>query len=225
MCGHFTQMLSSRELVALYRLTDRIKSRNAEARYNIAPTQTVPFIRLDDDGEQVVDNGRWWLVPHWAKALPKAAMFNARIETVDTAPGFRDAFKARRCLIPADGFYEWTKADDGGRDPWLIQMPGERPFAFAGLWAHNTKLELAVTSCTIVIAPAVAPISQIHDRMPVILDLAAFDAWLSPQTPIENLKGILLGRNQDASMQFHRVSRAVNKSTFEGRPEPIVNSL
>lgn len=125
MCGRFTQMLSWRELVGLYRITDKFLSRNTEARYNVAPTQTVPFVRLDDEGNQVVDDGRWWLVPHWAKEMPKAAMFNARIETVDTSPAFRDAFKMRRCLIPADGFYEWTKnEDDGGKDPWLIQLPG-----------------------------------------------------------------------------------------------------
>jgi putative SOS response-associated peptidase YedK len=225
MCGRFTQMLSGRELVALYRLTDNYLIRNTEARYNIAPTQTVPFIRLDENGEQIVDDGRWWLVPHWAKEMPKAVMFNARIESVEKAAGFRDAFKARRCLIPADGFYEWTKADDGGKDPWLIQMPGGAPYAFAGLWAYTTRMETPITSCTIITAPAVSPINQIHDRMPVILDPSAFDAWLNPATPIENLEGILLGRNLDGNMHFHRISRAVNKSTFEGRPEPIVNSL
>jgi putative SOS response-associated peptidase YedK len=122
------------DLVALYRLTQNIKSWNTEARYNVPPTQTVPFIRLDDEGNKVVDDGRWWLVPHWAKEIPRAAMFNARIETVYSSPAFRDAFKMRRCLIPAEGFYEWTKADDGGIDPWLIQMPGGAPYAFAGLW-------------------------------------------------------------------------------------------
>lgn len=222
MCGRFTQMMSWRELVALYRLADKIKSRNTEARYNIAPTQTVPFVRLDENGEQTVEDGRWWLVPHWAKEMPKAAMFNARIETADTSPAFRDAFKSRRCLIPADGFYEWTKADDGGKDPWLIQLPGGAPYAFAGLWAYNSAL--AVTSCTIITAPSIAPISQIHGRMPIILDPEVFDPWLNPATPKENLKGIL-GHHLDGDMQMHWVSREVNKATFSGRPEPIVNSL
>ncbi|WP_421579768.1 SOS response-associated peptidase [Shinella sp. M31] len=224
MCGRFTQMLPWRQLVALYRLTDNMKARNTEARFNIAPTQTVPFIRLDNEGNQVVDDGRWWLIPHWAKEPSKAAMFNARIETVATTPGFRDAFKARRCLIPADGFYEWTKGDDGGKDPWLIQMPGGAPYAFAGLWANNTRMETPVTSCTIITGPAVAPISQIHDRMPIILDPSVFDVWLDPATPVEKLIGIL-AHHLDAQMQMHRVSREVNKATFQGRPEPIVNSL
>lgn len=215
-------MLSWRELVALYRLTDKFLTRNTEARYNVAPTQTVPFVRLDHEGNQVVGDGRWWLVPHWAKELPKAAMFNARIEGVDSSPAFRDAFKMHRCLIPADGFYEWTKAGDGGKDPWLIQMPGGAPYAFAGLWAHNSTLN--VTSCAIITAPSVAPISQIHDRMPVILDPAVFDSWLDPATPTATLKGIL-GHHLNGQMQMHRVSRDVNKATFQGRAEPIVNSL
>lgn len=224
MCGRFTQMLPWRELVALYRLTENIKSRNTEARFNIAPTQIVPFVRLDDDGNQTVDDGRWWLVPHWAKDMPKAAMFNARIETVDSSPAFRDAFKTRRCLIPADGFYEWTKADDGGKDPWLIQMPGGAPYAFAGLWAHNTRMETPVTSCTIITAPSVSPISQIHDRMPIILAPEVFDAWLDPSTAVGDLKRIL-AHHLDGEMQMHRVSRDINSSKFTDRPSPIVNSL
>jgi putative SOS response-associated peptidase YedK len=217
-------MLSWRELVALYRLSDKYLIRNTEARYNIAPTQTVPFIRLDDEGNQIVDDGRWWLVPHWAKEMPKAAMFNARIETVHTGPAFRDAFKTRRCLIPADGFYEWTKAEDGGKDPWLIQMPGGAPYAFADLWAHNSRLETLVTSCAIMTGPAVAPISQIHDRMPIIIDPSVFDAWLNPATPTENLQGIL-AHHLDGNVDMHRVSRDINSSHFTDRPAPIINSL
>lgn len=98
--------------------------------------------------------------------MPKAAMFNARIETVDTSPAFRDAWRMKRCLVPADGFYEWTKADDGGKDPWHIFLPGHVPFSFAGIWAHNEKLD--VTSCAIITAPSADPISAIHDRQPVI---------------------------------------------------------
>jgi putative SOS response-associated peptidase YedK len=194
------------------------------ARFNVAPTQIVPFVRMDDEGNQTVDDGRWWLVPHWAKDMPKAAMFNARIETVDSSPAFRDAFKTRRCLIPADGFYEWTKALDGGKDPWLIQMPGGAPYAFAGLWAHNTRMETPVTSCTIITAPAVSPISQIHDRMPIILAPEVFDAWLDPATPVSDLKGIL-AHHLDGQMQMHRVSRDINSSKFTDRPAPILNSL
>lgn len=218
MCGRFTQMMPWREVVTLYRLTEKDLIRNTEARYNIAPTQTVPFIRLDKDGHQVVDDGRWWLVPHWAKEMPKAEMFNARIETVNSSPAFRDAFRTNRCLIPADGFYEWTKSEDGGKDPWLIQMPNGAPYGFAGLWAHNSKLD--VTSCTIITAPAEAPITRIHDRMPVILDPEYFDAWLDPHTPADDLKGIL-GHHMAGAMQMHRVTREINSSRYTGSVGPI----
>ncbi len=94
------------------------RGRNTEARFNIAPTQSVLIVHNDAHGAQLAEEARWWLVPFWAKEMPKAAMFNARIETVDTAPAFRDAFKSRRCLIPASAFYEWTlNQSDGGKDP------------------------------------------------------------------------------------------------------------
>src|SRR3954451_9114846 len=96
--------------------------------------------------------------------MPKAAMFNARSETVDTSSAFKDAFKETRCLIPADGFYEWTKSPaDGGKDPWHIFLPDRRAFSFAGLWAYNKKLE--ITSCTIITAAAGEPMRQIHETI------------------------------------------------------------
>ena len=107
MCGRFTRYLSWREIHDLYRLTAESETgRNDEARYNIVPTQTVPFVVSGENGAQSLKEGRWWLVPFWAKEMPKQAMFNARIETVDNSPAFREAFKSKRCLIPADGFYE-----------------------------------------------------------------------------------------------------------------------
>ncbi|GAB4072286.1 SOS response-associated peptidase [Ancylobacter sonchi] len=218
MCGRFTRYLTWAEIHALYRLTlDWEKGRNDAPRYNIAPTQDVPFVTAGENGAQRLREGRWWLVPHWAKELPKAAMFNARIETVDTSPAFRDAFKAKRCLIPADGFYEWTKnPDDGGKDPWHIQLPGNAPFSFAGLWAHNDRL--GVTSCTIITEPASEPMTRLHDRQPVILDPAWYDAWLDPSTPTGELKPIL-AHDLDGELQFHRVSREVN-ATRGGKDHP-----
>lgn len=114
MCGRFTRYLSWQEIHHLYRLTtDWERGRNDEARYNIAPTETVPFIVAGRNGAHSLKEGRWWLVPWWAKEMPKQAMFNARVETVATSGAFKDAFKSKRCLIPADGFYEfmWTFID------------------------------------------------------------------------------------------------------------------
>ena len=211
MCGRFTRHLPWSEIHRLYRLTlDWEKQRNDEARYNIAPTDEVLFVTAGDSGNHKLREGRWWLVPWWAKEMPKAAMFNARMETVETSGAFKDAFRERRCLIPADGFYEWTKnPGDGGKDPWHIFLPGPTAFSFAGIWAHNEKL--GVTSCSIITAPAVEPVTQIHDRMPVILDPAVYDAWLDPATPAGEARN-LLARNIDGDLQFHRVDRRVNST-------------
>jgi putative SOS response-associated peptidase YedK len=153
--------------------------------------------------------------------MPKQAMFNARIETVDTSGAFKDAFASTRCLIPADGFFEWTKSpEDGGRDPWHIFLPGPQAFLFAGLWAYNKKLD--VTSCTIITGPATEPMRQLHDRQPIILDEGAYDDWLDPATPPTGAKE-LLAHNLDGDLQFRRVSRAVNSVKNQGAEcvEPV----
>ena len=211
MCGRFTRYLTWVEIHRLYRLTlDWEKQRNDAPQYNIAPTEDVLFVTAGENGNHKLQEGRWWLVPWWAKEMPKAAMFNARSETADTSGAFKDAWKSKRCLVPADGFYEWTKnLDDGGKDPWHIFLPDHRPFSVAGLWARSNKLD--VTSCTILTMPAGEPMSQLHDRQPVILDPAAYDAWLDPETLHEELKPMLT-RNLDGQLHFHRVSRAVNNS-------------
>ncbi len=222
MCGRFTQTRPWRELVLLYRLTDEFLQRNTAARYNIAPTQEVAFIHLDKDGNQVVSDGRWWLVPHWAKELQsKYPMFNARSEDAEKKPAFRDAYKSCRCLVPADGWYEWTKGDDGGRDPWFFHLPDTAPFSFAGLWAHNTRLD--VTSFTILTAPAVSPLDQVHTRMPIVLDQDAYENWLDPKTPVAEAKA-LLGHTLGSEFAFYRVGREVNSSKAKDGPE-LINPL
>ncbi|MDW6020640.1 SOS response-associated peptidase [Mesorhizobium sp. BAC0120] len=211
MCGRFTRYLTWGEIQQLYRLTtDWERQRNDEPGYNIAPTETVPFVTAGENGAHKLREGRWWLVPWWAKEIPKQAMFNARIETVDTSNAFKDAFRETRCLIPADGFYEWTvNPGDKGKDPWHIFLPDHRPFSFAGLWAYNKKLD--ITSCTIITMDAGEPMRKLHDRQPVILDRAVYDAWLDPSTPIEAVKP-LLARNLDGELRFNPVSRAVNQA-------------
>ncbi|MES0882206.1 SOS response-associated peptidase [Roseibium sp. SCP14] len=219
MCGRYTQIRPWREIVRLYRLTDKFKERNTAARYNIAPTQEVLFINLDRDGNQTVSGGRWWLVPHWAKEVQsKYPMFNARSEDAEKKPSFRDAYKSGRCLLPADGWYEWTKGEDGGRDPWFVHLSDLAPFSFAGLWAYNSTLE--VTSCAILTAAAVAPINRIHNRMPIALEHSEYDAWLDPETPVIDAKA-LLSHNLGPEFSFHRVGRAVNSSKTVNDPSLI----
>lgn len=223
MCGRFTLEHEWPAFTDLYDLPwDQERGRNTQARFNIAPTQDVLIVHNDADGHQEAETARWWLVPFWAKELPKGAMFNARIETIGTSPAFRDAFKSKRCLIPADGFYEWTVNEtDGKKDPWLISQPGGAPFSFAGLWARNDKL--GITSCTIITMPAAAPMTKLHDRQPAILDPVAYEEWLDPSTSGARAKELLETQNLDGALEFHRVSRDVNSSRFEGKPE--VNPL
>ncbi|WP_193336154.1 SOS response-associated peptidase [Devosia beringensis] len=229
MCGRFTNEMTWAELHALYKLSDKLHPMapsNMQPRYNIAPTQDVDFVHLDKAGSLEFDRGRWWLVPFFAKELPKAAMFNARIETVDTSGAFREGFKSRRCLIPADGYFEWTVSnEDGKKDPWLLQLPGGAGFSFAGIWAHNDNL--GVTSCTIITAPAVPEIAQIHTRMPVILSPDAYGAWLDTDVQGADAKALLLGAQIDSQLEFHRVVRDVNNSRYEGTgtKKPLINSL
>lgn len=228
MCGRFTNEMTWAQLHALYKLSDEmfpVKS-NLQPRHNIAPTQDVMFAHLDKAGNIELDHGRWWLVPFFAKELPKAAMFNARIETIDTSGAFREGFKSRRCLIPADGYFEWTKnEEDGGKDPWLLQLPEGKPFSFAGIWAHNDNL--GVTSCTIITAPAVPEIEHIHGRMPIILAPEAYSTWLNTEIQGTDAKALLLDAQIDSQLEFHRVGREVNSSRYEGTDtkKPLINTL
>tara|TARA_R110002124_G_scaffold16882_7_gene71449 strand:+ start:13043 stop:13732 length:690 start_codon:yes stop_codon:yes gene_type:complete len=229
MCGRFTNEMTWAEIHALYKLSEEMHPTapsNMQPRYNIAPTQTVDFVHLDKAGNMKLDRGRWWLVPFFAKDLPKAAMFNARIETIDTSGAFREGFKSRRCLIPADGYFEWTVSDkDGKKDPWLLQMPRAAGFSFAGIWAHNDNL--GVTSCAIITAPAVPEIAHIHTRMPVILSPDAYNAWFNTEIQGPDAKALLLGSQIDSQLEYHRVSRDVNNSRYEGTDtkKPVMNSL
>jgi putative SOS response-associated peptidase YedK len=226
MCGRYTNEMTWAEMHALYSIHDSPPpSTNVQPRYNIAPTQPVDFVHHDRAGNMEFNRGRWWLVPFFAKDLPKAAMFNARIETVDTSGAFREGFKSRRCLIPADGYFEWVLGEDGGKDPWLLQLPGGAGFSFAGIWAHNDIL--GVTSCTIITAPAVPEIERIHTRMPVILSPEVYSAWLDTEIQGTDAKALLVGGQIDSLLEFHRVSRDVNNSRYEGTDtkKPLINSL
>ena len=217
MCGRFILQGSWRDMHDMYNLIrPEDQGRNVPARHNIAPTQDILFV-AEVEGERRLMEGRWWLVPFWAKEMPKWALFNARSEDAYKKPAFRDAFKHKRCLIPADGFYEWTKAEDGGKDPHLIHLPDCKPFAFAGLWAHNDNLD--ITSCTILTAPAAKAIRHLHDRMPIILDEQAFKDWLDHETSADQARD-LLSQHHGEDLVSYRVSRAVNSSKASG-PELI----
>ena len=176
MCGRFSQLHTWEEVRAWFDLIG--PALNLPPRYNIAPTQDVTVIRAGDE-RRYASQMRWGLVPFWAKDLSIGAkMINARAETVAEKPSFRSAFKSRRCLIPADGFYEWV-GPKGNKQPYRIVINDDELFAFAGLWESWDKEGETVESCTIITCQPNDVAKQVHNRMPVILAPDNYDAWLT----------------------------------------------
>jgi putative SOS response-associated peptidase YedK len=188
MCGRFVRHSS----LSLIEKTFNIDSVEAEAAssYNIAPTQKV--LAVIRNGKRRLTNLHWGLVPFWAKDRSIGSrLINARAETVAEKPSFRNAFKKRRCLIVADGFYEW-KGEKGNKQPYYLTLPSGGPFAFAGLWEIWQGDGADYHSCSIITTAATESVRNLHHRMPVILRPQSHDAWLDTTNPdAEQLKQIL----------------------------------
>ena len=181
-------------------------------RYNIAPTQEVFAVRNDGD-ENRAEMMRWGLVPSWAKD-PKIGnrMINARSETLSERPSFRTAYRRRRCLIVADSFYEW-KREGKARTPMRIMLESEETFAFAGLWETWKRPDDSwMLSCTIITTAANELVSEIHDRMPVILDPDVESVWLDPDVDDTSVLSDLLVPYPSELMTAYEVSRVVNSA-------------
>jgi putative SOS response-associated peptidase YedK len=180
-------------------------------RYNIAPTQAVPVVRLDKDGARRLSIVKWGLIPSWAKD-PSIGnrQINARAETLTQRPAYRDAFARRRCLVPADGFYEWRTNPDG-KQPMLIHRDDHGLFCFAGLWErwHDAQADADVDSMTIITTSPNPLMSPIHNRMPAILAPEHYAIWLDRATPPERL-GELLRPSPDTGWRAEPVSKHVN---------------
>ncbi len=176
MCGRYLITSHTEAIRQLFKVDQRP---NIAPSYNVAPTQSVPIIRLKEGARELV-TARWGLVPFWAKDLKIGyRMINAKAETVADKPAFRDSYKRRRCLVVADGFYEWQK-QESGKQPYLIRLKEDAPFAFAGLWADWTDKQSGerIESCTIITTEPNDLMAQLHNRMPVILAPADYDKWL-----------------------------------------------
>lgn len=190
MCGRFTLKATPVELQRFFHL---IRTPEWEPQTNIHPTQPVLGIVASEAGRE----GRlfrWGLIPAWSKDIKIGArMINARAETVAEKPAFRTPFKRRRCLIPADGFYEWESVPgQKKKQPWYIGVEGHPLLAFAGLWEHWTGADGSeIESCTILTTDANAAVARIHDRMPVILPDDTYDLWLDLETPPGALQKLL----------------------------------
>lgn len=153
-------------------------------RYNIAPSQQAPIVRVDRGGMRKASMTRWGLIPHWAKDKSIAyKTINARAETIATTPAYRDAFKKHRCLVPASGFYEW-QVRGSGKQPYRIGMIDDAPFAFAGLWSRwNDPEGQTIDTYTIVTTEPNALTAKVHSRMPVILAREDYARWLDYEIP------------------------------------------
>ena len=179
MCGRYKLTVSWSEIVRLYKLTNSV---NLAPRYNIAPSQAVLGIVYDAEVKRRVGAiFRWGLIPSWAQDVEIGySLVNAKAETVAVKPAYRDAFKHRRCIIPADGFYEWQETGESLKQPYAIVMKDRRVFGFAGLWERWTDKASGevVRSCTIITTEPNALCAPIHNRMPAILDLGDYARWL-----------------------------------------------
>jgi putative SOS response-associated peptidase YedK len=210
MCGRFTLTASPASVQREFGLD---APPVLTPRFNVAPGQEVATIQASASGRRVLSMRRWGLVPYWAKD-PRIGgrLVNARSETAGEKPAFRDALRRRRCLVPADGFYEWAVAGAGPRRPWWITRPDHRCFAIAGLWERWRRPEGDwLESCTLLTTDANARLRPIHDRMPVILPPDAWETWLDPKLRDPAPLQPLLRPLPDAALELQPVSLRVNR--------------
>ena len=189
MCGRKALPNDYSEIRIQFSLTS--PALNLRPRYNVAPTQTHPIVRPADGGRELV-NMRWGLIPVWAKdAKIGYKMINARAETVQTSGAFRNAFKSRRCVVPAGAFYEWKKLDAKTKQPYAIAMKDRKVFGFAGLWERWKGPDGPLESYTIITTTPNKLCEPIHDRMPVIIAPADYATWLDAETPPDEAAKLL----------------------------------
>jgi putative SOS response-associated peptidase YedK len=221
MCGRYDNLIARDAYRGLFK-AKRLPKSNFPLRYNIAPTDLIRIVRIDPrDGEREVVMARWGLIPFWMKEKPKVPHINARAETVDRLPLFREAFAKRRCLIPATGFYEWQQREDRNQ-PYRFRRKDLEPFAFAGIWEFARLAGEEILSAAMIVGEANPLVGGIHDRMPVMLMSEDYDRWLAPIASGSELKA-LLNPYDPALMEAYAVSRVVNsvKNDTEECIEPL----
>lgn len=197
MCGRYTLTRQDGLIEDLDATLDRAVEKNVwwKPRFNIAPTQDAPVVTLRE-GVRTLEMMRWGLVPFWANksGTKPPLMINARVESVEQKPMFRDALARKRCLVPADGFFEWKKSGKGKtatKTPMWMHPRSRRFFAFAGLWARSKTEAGELHSFTIVTGPPNELVAPIHDRMPIVLDRSVWAAWLDPTLDKEGALALL----------------------------------
>lgn len=226
MCGRYTLTSSGEQVATLF---DLMELPDLQARYNMAPTQDAPVVRmLEPGGPRTLSHLRWGLVPYWADdpAIGNR-MINARSESVAEKPAYRTSFKKKRCLVVTDGFYEWKKMGKA-KQPYLIRRRDRQPFAFAGLWSswkNPANPARPLETFTILTTDANGTLRELHDRMPVILERADFGLWLDPAVGEADRLQSLLVPAADDLLETFPVSRSVNSPAHDAADciEPLVD--
>ncbi|MDB5295019.1 MAG: hypothetical protein JWO31_1002 [Phycisphaerales bacterium] len=216
MCGRYTLRRIDAARLGVTFVEPTFDEFTDRPRFNVAPSQAVAVVRLNRDGKPAMGAVRWGLVPHWAKEPPKVRPINARAETVGSSGMFRQAFARRRCLVLADGFYEWRR-DGTAKQPHFIRFPDDRVFAFAGVWERWREREGddPLDTVAVVTTTPNAVMAPIHDRMPVILRPDDHAAWLDKETSSGNAAA-LLRPYADGELVASPVDRLVNSPKNDG---------
>lgn len=210
MCGRFVVHHSVKELVAEFQLSE---SETVHESFNVAPSQQVPAIVVDNRDHRNLTHLRWGLIPSWSKDHKIGnRLINARAETVDVKPSFKSAFRKRRCILPVSGYYEWIKEGDT-KQPYYFRSISGAPLALAGLWEtwHKAQDD-EVRSCTIITTESNNDVSSYHHRMPVILPQSSWKFWLAPSEDHSAIKDFLRPL-QNGLLHMHKVSTVVNSPT------------
>ena len=210
MCGRFTQDVDGDDLVELYELDPSPPHHELRRRWNGAPTQSFAVCRTDLFGQRVLAEQRWGLIPAWARdAKIGARLINARSETADSKPAFRTAFRRRRCLVPANGWFEWQTVGTR-KHPWWISQSGDL-FSFAGLWETWDRGGGRVDSFTVLTCPAAESLQWLHHRQPAIIPRDRYAEWLDPGAPLASLLK-LVRSPQPGPFDCRQVGTAVNNA-------------
>ncbi|MGK5521501.1 SOS response-associated peptidase [Micromonospora sp. URMC 107] len=215
MCGRYATTRSAGDLSALFESQDETGG-GVGPDHNVAPTDPVPLVRVSPEGHRALSVGRWGLVPSWSRSPAAAArMINARAETVATSRAYAGAFARRRCLVPADGWYEWVRGADGRKQPYYMTPLDGSVLAFAGIWSVWDGSGGPLLTFSVLTTAALGELAEVHDRMPLLLPRERWGAWLAPTDEPE---GLLAPPPPDwlATLEIRPVGRAVGDVRNDG---------
>lgn len=212
MCGRYAIYSNKQQIADIFAIKQPF---NLETSYNVAPTENVSVICHIKNARTILTM-RWGLLPPWVKHPKQTApLINARVETLADKASFRQAANTRRCLIIANGFYEWKK-EPNKRIPFYVSRKDQNPFAMAGIWETWSDINSNISSCCIITAAPINSLSQLHDRMPVIIDARHYDDWLNPDNDWQHVVRLIDNEEFQNDFTYHMVSNKVNQAKYKG---------